>query len=269
MRSVLVLFLCMACIASLANAHEFWIDPVEPVVPEGGEVVASLRVGQAYEGSSYAYVPPNFRRFDYVWQGETRPVEGVIGDRPAATVAVEGEGLMVLIHVTTDTFLTWDTFEMFESFVRHKDAEWTLAEHEARGISHEKVREVYSRYAKALVAVGSGEGADAEAGLLTELVALENPYTGGAEDGLRVRLLYQGAPRGDAQIEVFEKDAAGVVTVSTVRTDAAGEAVVPAVPGRSYMLDAVVLREPAADIAAAKNVSWESLWANLTFYFPE
>ena len=253
---------CLACIAFSAKSHEFWIDPVEHQVETGGTIVADLRVGQEYSGSSYAYLPPRFRRFDFAFEGTVRPVEGMLGDRPAVTMAAPGEGLVTLIHVTTNSRITWDEIAEFEAFVRHKDAVWTLDEHAKRGLPETDVTEIYSRYAKALVAVGHGDGADVEAGLLTEIVALENPYTGKIDDGLDVRLLYQGEPRGDEQIEIFEKAADGAVSISTIRTDGNGVAAIPVRPGYRYMLDAVVLRE-GGDAAM-----WESLWANLTFAVP-
>ena len=84
-----------------------------------------------------------------------------------------------------------------------------------------------------------------------------------------MRLLYQGGPRADAQIEIFERDARGAVTITTLRTDSAGEARIPVKPGHDYLLDAVVLREPAPDLAAEHDAVWETLWAALTFGVPQ
>ncbi len=260
--------LFLACLATTAKGHEFWIDPVSHQVAAGEPVIAAIRVGQEYKGSSYSYVPSNFRRFDVGFGGDVMAVSGVLGDRPAANVPTTGDGLMVLIHATTDTTLGWSEWEKFVKFVEHKDAAWVLEAHSARGLGEEDRRELYSRYAKSLVAVGLGAGDDFEAGLLTEIVALENPYTGEMSDGIDVRVLYEGAPRAETQIEVFEKAADESVEIFTVRTDADGTATVPVKPGYRYMLDAVVLREPAAEVAVEKNVHWESLWANLTFEVP-
>ena len=251
-----------------ASGHEFWIDPVEFFVPSGSPVVADIRVGQEYEGPASAWIPQNFRRFEIAQGDEQTPVEGRIGDRPALNQGV-GDGLAVAIHVTTDSRITWSEFQKFEEFVRHKDAAWALADHAARGLPDSGFSEAYSRYAKSLISVGDGAGADQEYGLLTEIVALANPYTDDLSGGVPVRLLYQGAPRADAQIEVFAKDAEGQVTITTARTDADGHAVIPVTPGSRYMLDAVVLREPSEELAAERNVVWESLWANLTFAVPE
>ena len=265
MKRTVITSLFLACLATTAKGHEFWIDPMSHQVDAGEPVVAAIRVGQEYKGSSYSYIPQNFRRFEVGFGGEISPVNGVIGDRPAASVPTNGDGLMVLIHATTDTTLGWSSWEKFVNFVKHKDAEWVLEAHSARGLTEGDRRELYSRYAKSLVAVGSGEGADFETGLLTEIVALENPYTGEMSDGIDVRVLYEGAPRSETQIEVFEKASDESVTIFTVQTDMDGQATVPVKPGHRYMLDAVVLREPRAEVAVEKNVQWESLWANLTF----
>ena len=250
-----------------ARGHEFWIDPIDFTVAPGAEIAADIRVGEVYEGVAYSYIPANFRRFEIAEGDALRPVEARIGDRPALAQAA-GDGLQVIVHVTKDYRLDYADFAKFEAFVRHKDAEWTLAAHAARNLPDQGFGEAYSRHAKSLVAAGDGAGADRAFGLETEIVAEANPYTDDLSGGMPVRLLYRGAPRTEAQIEVFEKDADGAVAVTTVRTGADGRAVVPVQPGRRYMLDAVVLREPAPALAAELGVVWESLWANLTFEVP-
>lgn len=231
-------------------------------------MIAELRVGQNFGGASQAYIPHQFRRFDYAYNDQTAPVAGRMGDRPAARIETSSEGLMVLIHATTDLKITWDEFEKFESFVKHKDAEWVLDEHRSEGSSQVDVAEAYSRYAKSLVAVGSGAGSDFETGLETEIVALENPYVDDMADGIDVRVLYQGKPRISEQVEVFEKSEDGEVTVFTLQTDGSGTATIPVKSGHHYMLDSVVLRKPSEELANSRSVLWESLWANLTFAIP-
>ena len=268
MRTTLLAAVCIACIATVAKAHEFWIDTTDYQISPGEKVVAELTVGTEFEGSRQPFIPRNFKRFHYVQDGQVLDVPGVVGDRPAANFVADDEGLMVLVHETTNLSLTWDTWEKFEAFVRHKDAAWVLDAHLEAGLSKEKVREVYSRHAKSLIAVGTGAGADVVAGLLTEIVALENPYTGDMTDGIDVAVLYEGKPRAKTQVEVFEKSPDGDVRIFTVATDDAGHATVPVKPGREYMLDAVVLRRPLEQPADKAPYLWESLWANLTFEVP-
>jgi len=236
------------------------------MVEPGDRVEADIRVGEVYEGTAFAYIPQRFRRFDVAVGGVVRPVEGTVGDRPALSFDAVEDGLLTAIHVTEDQHITWSDWEKFVSFLEHKDLAWGLAEHDARGLSRENVRERYSRYAKSLIAVGAGAGTDIEAGLEVELIALENPYTGDMSDGLDMRALYQGAPLKDVQIEVYRKAPDGVVTVTTERTDPAGVATIPITPGARYMLDTVVLRP--LEVVEERDPPWETLWANLTFEAP-
>jgi hypothetical protein len=259
----------LASSAGPAFAHEFWIDAHRYRVSEGEAIVADLRVGEGFEGIEVAFLPAGFRRFGIVQGGTETPVEGRMGDRPALGQSAPGEGLAVVVHVTTDSLLTYQDFATFESFVRHKDAAWVLDAHTTRGLPADGVREGYSRHAKALIAVGAGAGADRALGLETEIVAEANPYTDDLSAGMPVRLLYKSAPRARAQVEVFERSPDGAIAVSTVRTNPSGRATVPVRPGHVYMLDAVVIREPEGPLAERPGVMWESLWANLTFAVPD
>jgi uncharacterized GH25 family protein len=266
---ILASSLVLAGAAGPALSHEFWIDPLEFQLPAGSVVVADLRVGEGFSGSAQPFLPMGMRRFEILMGDETLPVASRMGDRPALVLEVPGDGLAVVVHVTGDTTLTYTEFAKFESFVTHKDAAWTLEAHRDRGLPDRDFREVYSRYAKSLVALGSGAGEDREVGLETEIVALENPYAGEMSDGLDVALFYRQVPRSDAMIEVFERAPDDSVTIISVRTDERGRATVPVRPGHRYMLDAVVMREPSADLADERDVVWESLWANLTFSVPD
>lgn len=260
------LVLLALCLPLPLAAHEFWIEPQAYRIAPDEPLVADIRVGEEFSGSTYSYSPRNFRRFDLVLNGDVQPVPGRAGDRPAVTMAVPQEGLGVIVHETGNLFLTYAKMDKFENFLRHKDWLPLLAEHRARGLPEEKFRERYIRYGKSLVAIGAGQGADADMGLETEIVALANPYTQTLTE-MPVQVLYQGAPRADAQVELFEKAPDGSVEVTLHRTDAEGQVRLPVRPGHAYLVDAVVIR--ALDgLEGDRPPVWESLWASLTFAVP-
>lgn len=249
-----------------AAAHEFWISPQSYQVPAEAPLMADLRVGQTMQGSAYAYVPPNFTRFDVVMGDAVVAVTGRAGDRPALNMAVPGQGLAVVVHVTRDYSLTYTDWDKFVDFCTHKDFVWALERHKARGLPDVRFRETYSRHAKSLIAVGDGMGQDRVVGLLTEIIAGANPYTDDLSDGFPVQVLFDGAPRADTQIELFEKAPDGTVAATLYRTDAGGRAVLVVTPGHEYLVDSVVMRE--LDQVADNDPVWESLWASLTFAVP-
>ena len=143
-----------------ASAHEFWISPNSYTVAPGQQVEAHIRVGQNFKGSNYSFLPAQFKRFDLVQGDQVAPVQGTVGDRPALNMPVTDEGLLVVVHQTTDSFVTYRDAALFENFVRHKDFAWALDQHAERGLPETGFRERYSRYAKSLIAIGDGAGAD-------------------------------------------------------------------------------------------------------------
>lgn len=254
--------------ATLASAHEFWIDPQAYQVAPGEQIVAGLRVGQNFQGSSYSYFPSNFTRFDIVTGQDVTPVTGRMGDIPALNMAAPGNGLAVIVHETTDNRLTYSNWQTFVDFVTHKAFPGVLETHQARGLPETGFAETYRRYAKALIAVGDGAGSDRRLGLETEIVAGANPYTDDMTAGMPVQVFYQDAPHADAQLEVFDRAPGGAVNVLALTLDAQGRAVVPVAPGHVYLLDAVVLRSTGND-DPTKGPVWHSLWAALTFALPD
>lgn len=251
-----------------AEAHELWMDTPVFQIASDTLLEVDIRVGEAFNGARYSFLPREFRRFDVVHNGRIRPVPGRPGDIPAARFTPLGEGLHVLVYQTTDRMLTYHEWARFVDFTNHKDFDHLQSEHGKRGLPRTGFKEIYSRYAKTLIGVGNAEGADAPIGLETEIVALANPYKDDLSDGFPVEIRYQGAPRADAQIELFEKTPDGAVEITLHRTDDVGQALLPVKAGHIYQVDAVVARMPSAELTARTGGAWETLWANLTFAVP-
>lgn len=271
MRYPLTFLVAALCaFASAAQAHEFWIEPETYTVAAGDPVQATFNVGQAFKGPSFIYIPGRSVLFDQITGDMRAPVDATVGDNPAFQLAAAPEGLLIVAHEARVQTLTYSTWEKFQTFADHKDFARDFgdmrAAHDARGLPPEGFKEAYSRYVKALIGVGAAAGADRALGLRTEIIALANPYTDDLSAGLPVQVLLEGAPRADAQVEVFEKDADGAVEITLHRTDASGVAVLPVRSGHSYLVDAVTLLplEPETPDAPV----WLSLWAALTFAVP-
>lgn len=261
-RFVLVAW-CAIC-ASIATAHEFWIEPERYQVATDENLVARFRNGEELEGVSLGYFDRSSQRYEVIADGRAMPVTPRLGDNPALDVPAPGAGLVVVVHETTPSFVTYKTWEKFQKFADHKDFAGWRVQHEALYFPDPPFKERYTRHAKALIAVGDGAGADAQAGLLTEFVALTNPYAPGFDGVMRVQLHYGAVLRAGAQVEVFDRAPDDSVTITLHTTDADGIAAVPVTPGHEYLFDAVVLEPSPPDAGAV----WDTYWAALTFMVP-
>lgn len=254
---------CALC-PGLSSAHEFWVEPKSWQVMPGEPLLADLRNGEMFEGASLAWFEKSVARAELAQGDRQLRFSARMGNRPALEMTAPGEGLAVLLHETTPARITYKTWEKFQRFVDHKALPISRAAHLADGHPATGFTETYTRHAKALVSVGSGDGADRAYGLATEFVAETNPYAETFKNEMRVRVLYDGAPRGHAQVEIFEKGPDDAVEVRLTQTDAEGRAVIAVKPGHAYLLDAVVLR-PGTQAGAI----YDTLWAALSFYVPE
>lgn len=260
----LVLALWCAICASVATAHEFWIEPDAFQVAPSAKITAKLKNGQEFKGTTLSYFDRNITRFDVVMGDVVTPVEGRMGDNPALNVTATAPGLVIVVHETTPSYVTYKAWEKFQAFAAHKDFPDIEARHAANGFGPVPFKERYTRHAKALIAVGDGAGSDRPLGLKTEFVALTNPYAADFEGTMRVQLLDEGQPRADAQVEVFDRDPEGGVSITLHRTDDQGIAAIPVTPGHDYLFDGVVLR--TAD--DSDEAVWDTFWAALTFGVP-
>lgn len=266
------LFLVALCATPLGPAfsHEFWIEPHQYQVDNGGTLEGDFKNGEEFVGNTLSFFNKSTQLYVMVADGVGTRIRPRAGDRPALNVPAPVEdGLVVVVHETTPQFVTYREWEKFLGFIEHKDFKDAVAVHEDKGWSKEKIRERYTRHVKALMAVGSGAGADQTLGLVTEFTALTNPYDPDFDGTMRVKLTYDGAPRADAQVEVFDRAPDDSVDITLHRTDAEGFAQIPVAPGHEYLFDAVVLREAADAGETEESPVWETLWAALTFEVPQ
>lgn len=261
--------ICLALLATPVAAHEFWLEPLAYQAPADAILAARIVNGQNFGGMEISYFPQRFTRFDLILGDVVVPVEARLGASPALLVPPVGEGLTIVVYQSTDATVTYESLEKFATFTGHKGYPTAAEAHQTRGLPDANFNEVYSRSVKSLIGVGDSAGADARAGLETEFVALDNPYTDDVSQGMRVQLFYGDAVRANTQIEVFEKPLEAAETPTLYTTDAEGIATITVLPGHSYLVNSVVLREPDAAKAAEFDAVWETLWASLTFAVPD
>lgn len=246
-----------------AYAHEFWVEPSVFTIERGDRVGVRLCVGDGFEGWSLARNPQRIEQFVAAGPVGEQPIVGLDGSDPAGVVRLTAPGGYVIAYRSNRAFTELPA-AAFDEYLRDKGLEKVAAQREERGTSRQKVREAYSRHAKALIRVGDADGnvVDHPMNLRLEIVA-EPDLMGMRQDALRFfRLLHDGKPLAGALVTAARPGTAD--DDLKVRTDAEGRAgfKLPA-PGM-WRVAAVHMIEAPANVGA----DWESLWASLTFELP-
>ncbi|HKV06734.1 MAG TPA: DUF4198 domain-containing protein, partial [Thermoanaerobaculia bacterium] len=185
---------------------------------------------------------------------------------PAGFASFPAPGLQVLVYDSAREPIELDG-PKFEEYLREEGLQNVIALRAQRGQSAAPGREVFSRCAKALVAVGGKETGergydDRVAGLPLELVPEKNPYAlaGGGE--IPVRLLYQGKPLESALVIALQKGRADQAV--SARTDRKGRVALRLDKPGVWLVKAVHMVSAPKEAGA----DWESFWASLTFEIP-
>jgi hypothetical protein len=249
-----------------AAAREFWIAPDAFRTPSDAPLRADLRIGDGFDGFAPSFEAADFVRFEIVTAEDSVPVEASGGDGPAVSAADLPEGLALIVHETATREGGWTDWREFMAFVEEKGLGDLPALQDGPKREPAGLREDCIRYAKALVSIGHGRGADRLLGMRAEFLALGNPYTDDLAGVLPVQLWLDGAPRRAAQVEVFSRPSeGGEVTSEIFRTDGNGIVILPVREGTEYLLSAVTLEQADGQHGGP---DWRTLRATLTFEVP-
>jgi uncharacterized GH25 family protein len=256
-------FLLWLLWAPALQAHNFWIEPSTFTPASGQRLAVRLRVGLDLKGDPVPRDPALTRRFLAAGPAGDAPVPGVDNTEPAGFEAFAAPGLYTLVYDSGRSPVELDAAK-FEEYLREEGLEKISARRVREGKSGAGAKEVFSRCAKALLAVGSGgpgTGWGRVFGQRLELVAEKNPYMlkGGGE--LPVRLLFEGKPLAGALVAALQR---GRPDKITARTDARGRVTLRLDRPGLWLVKAVQMIPAPPDAGA----DWESFWASLTFSLP-
>jgi uncharacterized GH25 family protein len=273
MRNLLS-FAFVAFLAASATAHDFWIEP-ETFAPKIGEVLrVRLRVGDFGQGENVPRSEQRIVRFELVGADKTKPLVGRDGQEFAGVARIESEGTLLVGYVSNHAFVELDPTK-FAHYLEEKGLEPIAKLRRERNQLDRPARELYSRSAKSLVAVGGalGAGFDRAMDLPLELIPTKNPTALGTRpegrgfEALPVTLYFEGKPLAGALVAARCLDEKHEDTSATLfaRTDAEGRAELPLTRSGRWMIAAVHMRPAPPN---ERKADWESFWGSLTFEIP-
>lgn len=239
-------------------AHEFWIEPSRLALLPNERVTVRLCVGDGEDASPLARDESRIETFASIGPAGRRAIPGLHGADPAGVARFETSGDYVIAYETNHAYTT-QAAAQFEEYLFEVGLETIAAARRKRGDDARRVREAYSRHAKALLRVGDDPAAahDRAVGLRLELI-LEDPMPGAAEE-TTIRLLYLGRPLAGALVTAAVLGSPE--RALQARSDSRGRVRLALRGGEAWRISAVHMVRGSRDLGA----DWESLWASLVF----
>jgi Domain of unknown function (DUF4198) len=265
-RFALVLSAALGVTTGPVAAHEFWIDPVSYTPAVGATVPIVFRIGSDFHGDTFPYIRAFDQHFSVTDAGGKSKPETLDGDDPAAEVKFTTKGLTIVAHQRGQEEVVFKTMAAFEENLREEGLEPLIEAHKKANKPATDIRELYTRYAKALVQVGGGTGSDKALGLPYELVAETDPYIHPKGQPFAVRFLKGGQPIAGALVKCFQRDKPDSTAPKPqeVRTDANGRAACDISKSGEHMISTVAMISGTP----ADKADWISHWATLSFARP-
>jgi uncharacterized GH25 family protein len=244
-------------------AHDMWIEPTT-FAPKNGEVVGlRFRLGQDLLGDPLPRDPRLINQFVVEDATGRKPVIGRDGGDPAGFVRAGSPGVLVVGYHSNASAVELPA-DKFNQYLKEEGLDAIAALRVSRNQVGAPSRELFSRYAKTLIASGptSETQGDRRLGFPFEIVAERNPYALRADQDLPLRVTFEDRPLAGVlvvamnRLNPFEKQSA--------RTDKDGRVRFRLRLEGMWLVKAVHM-VPAT---TGSNADWMSFWASLTFGKP-
>ncbi len=262
-------FCLVTCfIVTPVHAHEYWLSPIDYHIRADKKLIVDIRNGQDFAGSAFPFDPARLQSLYLSINGEKRTISSRLGDYPAIQKIATEPGHYIVVIESTERMLTYATWDKITDFLNYRGLDAYANKHTAMKLPKVDIKEQYYRYAKSLVTVspqsdrvytevdGDIDTVLESQGQEFEIVLMDNPYA--AKDNTRIKLLFQGEPVPDRQVEVFHNDKS--VTRTTTRTDANGSTTIDLSKKGEYMINFVMLLPPER-----RDMHLKSAWSSCTF----
>lgn len=265
-KSFLATLLVLA-FASTASAHDFWLQPEDFNPQDEGRLEVTTQVGHSDDISEWPADPARIIAFRAIGASGIEDIQSVLGKRHSQgrfDVPAMAPGFHILAIESTPAVSVLPA-EKFNKYVEDEGIHPIAVHRLQNGLAEASGREIYSRRAKSIIAVGDvGSADDAHltrpVGLTLEITPLSNPARLRAGSDLTLEVRYRGSPLPGATLHIVNLDSS-IGDVGTVVTGPDGRASVTGINSGEWMLQTVW----SAPIAGDLRGDYDTIFSSLSF----
>lgn len=248
--------------ASLAQAHEFWMNPKKFQFNKGETMVVDFMVGENFEGELWNLKKQRLVKLDHITATKTINLLPAVkeGEGKNFSVTFQQEGTHLFVMQSNNAFIKLDG-EKFNAYLKEDGLDEILDHRTKTNTLTDTAREHYARCTKLLVQVGArtDDTYRKVAGLPLEIIPLTNPYALRIGDEMKLRVLFNGKPLAFTQVKIWNKGQSKTF-VQNLHTEQDGTVTTRLSNAGSWMVSAVKM-VPSNEAEA----DWQSYWSSLVF----
>lgn len=258
-----IVFTVIVMIAwSLAQAHEFWLQPREFRYKVGEEMKVDFMVGENFTGEFWNLDVHKVEKLDMYCTGMNKNLLKDVRTSKGTNLIYkfDKEGTHLLSMESNFASIELQG-EKFNAYLKEDGLEDILDERTRSNNLDKPAKEFYKRFAKLLVQSGNktDESYKRRIGFRYEIFPLSNPYTLRVGDYLECRVMWEGKPAPHVQVKVWSH-IGNRIFLQPIYTEDDGTIKFPISGGGPWMVSAVKMIP-----SEKEGADYQSFWASLTF----
>ncbi len=264
-RILLPILLTVFCISStFLFGHEFWLMPTKFKVKINESFALAFYVGEDFIGEIWENRKERTLKLThFTGKNQTDLTDLAIkSDTNSIILSFANEGTHLLAMESKNSFIALEA-EKFNAYLIDDGIDDIYELRRKNGDLNKPSRELYRRCSKTLIQVGAktDNTFKINAGMLLEIIPLQNPYTAKMGDIMTAKVFFNGKPLKNKMIVTWNKTMTTKTRQQKLRTNKYGQVSFPLDQKGQWMISTVQMI-PLIDNSEG---NYQSYWGNLTF----
>ncbi len=191
---------------TLAQSHEFWLQPRKFRYAVGETMKVDFMVGENFTGEFWDLQRHKVEKLEFHSVAQPKNLLNEVKNSKGSNLSYtfEREGTDVLVLESNFAYIGLEG-EKFNAYLKEDGLDYILDSRTKDGKLNEPSRENYKRYAKLIVQVGNkfDDTFRKKIGLRYEIIPLANPYAMKSGDYLECQVFWEGKPAPHALVKVW------------------------------------------------------------------
>lgn len=259
-ETLCLILLLITC--SLAQSHEFWLQPRKYVYATGEEMVVDFKVGENFQGEFWDMQLHKAVKLEMHNRTSTvdllKQVKTTVGKNLSYKFMKAGTHLLTM--QSNDAYIEMEA-DKFNDYLKEDGLENILDERTRTNTLNKPSKEFYTRFAKLLVQSANikDDVYKKRTGLRLEIIPDQNPYAITSGDYLQCQVLYEGKVSPHQLVKVWSF-VGNRIFLQNIYTENDGTIKFPISSKGPWMVSTVKMIH-----SEKEGADYHSLWASLVF----